>query len=99
VATTFYGRLLNIFVVRLPPAPELKLKEEETLILAAIQNCPITARNDLDMHYYRKEGSIEVVDMSNIQCLVGRIKTTNGRDWVIIDRSGNLARPYYDPQS
>jgi hypothetical protein len=51
-ATTFYGRLLNIFIVWFPPALELKLKEEETLILAAIQNYPITARNDLDMHYY-----------------------------------------------
>ncbi|KAJ6540310.1 hypothetical protein B0H19DRAFT_1036237 [Mycena capillaripes] len=96
---TFYGQLQNIFVVRLPPARELQLKEETTLILAAIRKCEITVRNDLDMHYYRKDGPVEVVDMSTVQCLVGRIKTTDGKHWVVIDRSGNLARPYYDPDT
>ncbi|KAF7354478.1 hypothetical protein MVEN_01137000 [Mycena venus] len=80
-----------------PPAPELKLRKEETLILAAVRRCKIEAKNDLDMHYYRKEGGIEVVDMSTIQCLVGRLQTTDKKHWVVIDRSGDLARPYYDP--
>jgi hypothetical protein len=71
----------------------------ETIILAAISECKITAHNDLDMHYYRDEGALQVVDISTVQCLVGRIKTTNGRDWAIIDRSGSLARPYYDPDT
>ncbi|KAJ7784947.1 hypothetical protein DFH07DRAFT_864335 [Mycena maculata] len=99
VLTTFYGQLQNIFVVKLPPAAELELEEESTLILAAIQKCEIEAHNDLDMHYYCKDGPIEVVDISSIQCLVGRIRTTDKKHWVIIDRSGNLARPYHDPDT
>lgn len=98
VPTNFFGQLQNIFVVKLPAAPELQLEEETTHILAAIRRCDITARNDLDMHYYRKDGPVEVVDISSIQCLVGRVQTTDKKNWVIIDRSGNLARPYYDPE-
>ncbi|KAF7372350.1 hypothetical protein MVEN_00095200 [Mycena venus] len=63
---TVYGQLQHICVVKPPPAPELKLKKEDTLILAAVRRCEIEAKNDLDMHYYRKEGGIEVVDMSTI---------------------------------
>ncbi|KAJ7433126.1 hypothetical protein B0H11DRAFT_2376974, partial [Mycena galericulata] len=87
VLTTFYGQLQNIFVVKLPPAAELELEEETTLILAAIKKCEIEAHNDLDMHYYRKDGPVEVVDISSIQCLVGRFRTTDKKHWVIIDRS------------
>ncbi|KAJ6578960.1 hypothetical protein B0H10DRAFT_2236012 [Mycena sp. CBHHK59/15] len=96
---TFYGQLQNIFVVKLPISDELGLKDETTLILAAVHRCETYARKDvdLDIHYYQKEGRLEVVDMTSIQCLVGRVKTTNGKDWAIIDRSGSLARPYSDP--
>ncbi|KAJ6521755.1 hypothetical protein B0H19DRAFT_1277057 [Mycena capillaripes] len=96
---TFYGQLQNIFVVKLPPAVELELKEPTTLILAAVTECKITAKNDLDMHYYRTEGPLQIVDITCVQCLVGRVKTTNKKEWVIIDRSGSVARPYYDPEA
>ncbi|KAJ7780776.1 hypothetical protein DFH07DRAFT_865227 [Mycena maculata] len=94
---SFYGQLQNIFVVKLPAASELELESETTLILAAVRKCEIEFKNDLDMHYYWRDGPVEVVDVSSIQCLVGRIKTTDKKHWVVIDRSGNLARPYYDP--
>ncbi|KAJ7801429.1 hypothetical protein B0H14DRAFT_3783311 [Mycena olivaceomarginata] len=97
VLTTSYGQLQHIFVVTLRAAVELGLEEPETIILAAVTECEITAHNDLDMHYYRREHPVQIVEMTSIQCLVGRIKTTNGHDWVIIDRSGSLARPHYDP--
>ncbi|KAJ7258664.1 hypothetical protein C8J57DRAFT_1436814 [Mycena rebaudengoi] len=97
VPTDFYGQLQNIFVLTLPVAPALGLEKETTLILAAVRRCDIEFKNDMDMHYYRKEGAIEVVDVTSIQCLVGRVRTTNQRHWVIIDRSGDLARPSYDP--
>ncbi|KAJ7808921.1 hypothetical protein B0H14DRAFT_2380146, partial [Mycena olivaceomarginata] len=41
---TFYGQLQNIFVFKLPPAPELELENETTHILAAVRKCEITAR-------------------------------------------------------
>lgn len=69
-----------------------------TIFLAAIQTCtnPTRATNGLDLHYYTKMGRIEVVDMTCVQCLVGRVKdpvVNNG--WIIIDRSGNQARAVF----
>lgn len=46
--------------------------------------------NDLDMHYYRNKGYTELVDITAIQCLVGR--TFDRGWWTIIDRSGKLAQ-------
>jgi hypothetical protein len=75
----------------MPATQDLRLNKSENLILASIKNCPIERQNVLDMHYYRKEdGYTEVVDISAIQCLVGRIFDRGW--WTIIDRSGKLAR-------
>lgn len=90
VPETFYGQLQHIFLVEMPIAMELGIQEPQTLILGSILTCDIEAQNDLDMHYYKRHGRTEVVDITTIQCLVGRVKD---RDWwVIIDRSGKLAR-------
>ncbi|KAJ7763802.1 hypothetical protein B0H16DRAFT_1718442 [Mycena metata] len=96
--TTFYGELQNIFVVKLPPTPELQLPKETTLILAAVRVCTVTVKNDLDMHYYQKDGSVEVVDISSIQCLVGRLRTTDKKSWVLIDRRGKPCPPVLQPR-
>ncbi|KAJ7029445.1 hypothetical protein C8F04DRAFT_962791 [Mycena alexandri] len=93
---TFFGQLQHIFVVKLPPAAELELTEETTIFLAAVTECKFTARNSLDMHYYRLEGPLQIVDIKSVQCLVGRVKTTDQKNWVVIDRSGSLARPFVD---
>ncbi|KAF8955921.1 hypothetical protein BDZ97DRAFT_1854368 [Flammula alnicola] len=88
---TFYGQIRQIILVRMPATPQLGLVDPETVILASIKNCPIERHNDLDMHYYRNEqGRTEVVDIAAIQCLVGRVFDRGW--WVIIDRSGKLAR-------
>ena len=90
---TFYGQIQHIFHVRMPATDDLHLDKPENLLLASIKNCPIEQHNvnDLDMHYYRnEEGYTEVVDISAIQCLVGRVFDRGW--WTIIDRSGKLAR-------
>lgn len=75
----------------MPAADDLHLHKPENLLLASIKNCPIERHNDLDMHYYRNEdGYTEIVDISAIQCLVGRVFDRGC--WTIIDRSGKLAR-------
>ena len=74
----------------MPATHELQLDEPKTVILASIKNCTIEHENDLDMHYYWKEGYTELVDITAIQCLVGHI--FNHGWWTIIDRSGKLAR-------
>jgi hypothetical protein len=87
---TFFGQLQHIFTVRLPHCRDLGLVTDTTVILAVIRNCKIEAVNDLDMHYYRDMGRLDVVDVTCLQCLVGRVKDNNR--WAIIDRSGNLVR-------
>ena len=75
----------------MPATDDLLLDKPENLLLASIKNCRIERDNDLDMHYYRNEdGYTEVVDISAIQCLVGRVFDHGW--WTIIDRSGKLAR-------
>ena len=75
----------------MPAADDLHLNKPVNLLLASIKNCPIERHNDLDMHYYRNEdGYMEIVDISAIQCLVGRVFDRGW--WTIIDRSGKLAR-------
>ncbi|PPR00475.1 hypothetical protein CVT26_009682 [Gymnopilus dilepis] len=93
IPKTFYGQLQHLILVQMPATEELGLTESQTLILGSIRTCTIEAQNDLDMHYYKDHGRTEVVDVSTIQCLVGRVKDRSF--WVIIDRSGKLARPEF----
>lgn len=96
VPKAFYGQLQNIFVVQLPASPELELDEPTTLILAGIQSCELDKQiSALKMPLYSKMGRYEVVDMSCVQCLVGRVY--DGKRWAIIDRSGDLQRSFYVP--
>lgn len=83
--------------MKLPTTPDLALAEPTTLILAAIHTCDIEAHNSLDMHYYSKFGRTEVVDITSVQCVVGRVKSRNR--WAILDRTGGMARAYYDPDN
>jgi len=94
---TFYGQLQHIIVLRLDPSDVLGLLEPTSVILAAIRNCtlePNDAQSDtLDIHYYTQNGRLEAVDITCVQCAVGRVKD-RGR-WAIIDRSGSLARALF----
>lgn len=45
----------------------------------------------LDIHFYSRTGALDVIDITSVQSLIGRVKDTND-DWAIIDRSGALAR-------
>ncbi|KIJ59345.1 hypothetical protein HYDPIDRAFT_100865 [Hydnomerulius pinastri MD-312] len=94
VMKTFYGRLAHIFTVSLPSSTSLHLSDSTIHFLAAIETCEIErSRADLDIHYYRKLGALDTVDITCIQCLVGRVRV--GDQWAIIDRSGDLARAVY----
>jgi hypothetical protein len=99
VKQAFYGQLQNIFVVTLPACPTLQLEKPEVFILAGIQTCAdVHLGNGMEMPYYKKLGSYEVVDMSCIQCLVGRVPLGQ-QQWAIIDRSGTIQRSIYVPEN
>ncbi|KAF8160546.1 hypothetical protein K438DRAFT_1619176, partial [Mycena galopus ATCC 62051] len=60
----------------------------------AIRNCVLDKDDPklepLDIHFYSRLGALEVIDVTSVQFLVGRVK--DSREWAIIDRSGSLAR-------
>jgi hypothetical protein len=65
--------------------------------MAAIRTCVLDdidpLLQGLDIRHYSSEGALHVVDITSVQCLVGRIRDRN--KWAIIDRSGTLARAMY----
>jgi len=96
---TFYGQLQHIFVVSLPLDTGLCISEPTVHILASIKTCKVERSNAaLDIHYYSKLGGLDILDIMCIQCIVGRISCANN-SWAIIDRSGDLARAFYVPET
>jgi hypothetical protein len=95
---TFYGQLQHIYVICFPEAcKDLGLSNPTTIILAAIKTCILDVVDpqfqSLDIRLCSGEGALHVIDVTSLQCLVGRIRD---RDmWAIIDRSGQLARALY----
>ncbi|KAI1785097.1 hypothetical protein LXA43DRAFT_900469 [Ganoderma leucocontextum] len=94
---TFYGRLEHIIAVHIDRAAAVKvlgLDKATMFILAAIRTCSVedTRTNEqLDIHYYREFGTLDVLNVTCIQCCVGRVPAGPQR-WAIVDRSGSLAR-------
>jgi hypothetical protein len=93
---TFYGQLTHIYRVHFSAAvPALQIDEPTTFILAAIRTCVMEPDDHLlkgiDTHFYSRHGALDVIDITSVQSLVGRVQDTGG-NWAIIDRSGGLAR-------
>jgi hypothetical protein len=82
----FFGQLNRIFLVELPSAQRLNLDRPTTVILALIREVKATLRNGI--YYYKNFGADEVVDLSTLQCVVGRVQDRD--EWAIIDRSDNV---------
>jgi len=95
---TCFGQLQHIFVVKLPVIASLRLTEPRTIFLAGIRPCDVVAFDSLGNQYYSKLGQLGAVDMTCVQCVVGRVKVDNL--WAIIDRSGHASPSAYleDPE-
>ena len=81
-------------MVDLQASPTLELSKPTTLILAAVHVCynPQT-KGENGIYYYSRDGHLEVVDITCIQCLVRRMK--DGNEWAIVDRSDSAVRPMF----
>jgi len=79
----FFGQLKCILLVELPLAQELNVAAPTTVILALIQEVKATLRDGI--YYYKEFGVEEVVDLSTVQCVVGRIRDRT--EWAIVDQS------------
>lgn len=92
-ARMFYRQLLHILVLNVKPAV-LPKNTSTTVFLRVIRTCVMDSNhNVLDIHYYKNHGHIDVVKITTIQCVVGRIKDHGC--FAIIDQSGALAHPEF----
>lgn len=82
---TLYGQLQHILVIRLPAVSSLNLPRPSVVIMAALGTCNEDSFNSLGMPYYSTVGTLNVVDLACVRCVVGRIPV--GRRWAIVDRS------------
>ncbi|KAL1720500.1 hypothetical protein EV715DRAFT_271829 [Schizophyllum commune] len=89
----------DILVVEVRASPQLKLAQPETLILAYIHSCNPRYTNSLGMTLYDRMGVYEVVDITTVQCLVGRVprKWPDPDFYAIVDRSSSVNRSIYVP--
>ena len=83
----FFGQLQRILVLELPSTPQLNLTMPTMIILALIKNVKATLMDNI--YYYKGPGVDEVVDLTTVQCVVGRIWVRD--EWGIIDQSDNVA--------
>jgi hypothetical protein len=97
---TFFGQLQHIYLIQFSTAcRDLRIDQGSTIILASIRTCildhsvPQLQLERLDIKYYSAEGAVHVIDITSLQCLVGRIR--DWKRWAIIDQSGSLARALY----
>jgi len=100
---THYGKLEHIITITLPQGHENPWSSEPAnSIVALVYRC-ILKEDDprlagLDIHFFsREKQSFDVLDITSVQCLVGRVKT--GNSWAIIDRSGKSAQAVYKAQN
>ncbi|KAJ7138978.1 hypothetical protein C8R44DRAFT_867146 [Mycena epipterygia] len=64
-------------------------KAAPTLELQTVYDDPVL--QDLDIHFYSRLGGLDVIDITSVQSLIGRVEAASG-EWGIIDHSGSLAR-------
>jgi len=103
VLETFYGRLEHIFLIKLHPEclNNTHFSTDGPIILAAIRSCRLETTpaelEKLDIHLYSHKGSLDFIDVTSIQALVGRVPCSNaGPKWAVVDRSGALARAVFN---
>jgi hypothetical protein len=88
----FYGRLLNIYEIRFPAAPQLRRNRPEVFVLARVQPCPITngpIPNSISyLPHAHENASVEVIDIAMISAVVGRFNF-EARTYILDRTDGN----------
>ncbi len=93
---TFYGCLEHIIYIHFPPSAHRDLhiqNEADThIILAVIHNVVVDESlrelHQLDIHFSSCKGKLDVIDITSVQCLIGRV--FDGDRCTLIDHSGSL---------
>ena len=69
---TFFGELQRIVRISLLATPYLNLENPGTLFLVIVRQCNMTQSRGGFWEYATLDG-LEVVDLSLVQCVIGRI--------------------------
>ena len=93
---TFYGRLLNIFVVPLRAEPSVSLNDPQTLVLARVRECPLLENPVIPgskCYIAQSHDALApyVIDLETISAVVGRFEW-EGHTY-IIDRTDGSVDP------
>ncbi len=99
---TFYGWLEHLYVIKFT-CTDVRVSPQVLIILSAIRNCKIrdpgpSDLGGLDIHLYSSTGGLDIIDVTSIQALIGRVGyAVDGGGWAVIDQSGSLAHAIWDP--
>jgi hypothetical protein len=81
---TSYGQLTYIYRIHFPHrCRDLEIEDATTYILVAV--CSVFKAEDrylagLDIHFYSRQGALDVMDITSVQALVGRVKDVSN-EW------------------
>jgi hypothetical protein len=84
---------MHIFLVMLPATEDLGLKQPEEVILAGIWTFNMVGYNKAKMPLIKGQSTLDIIDMTCVQCLIGRMPIGGGIE-AIIDCTGNIQKAY-----
>ncbi|KAF9042467.1 hypothetical protein BJ165DRAFT_1349583, partial [Panaeolus papilionaceus] len=85
VPDEYFGQLKCTFAIVIPCSKQLGVKTPTAVVLALMQELKVYLRTN-GLHYYKKRGGEELVDMNTVKCVIGRVPCANG-EWAVVDRS------------
>ncbi|KAG8902453.1 hypothetical protein FRC00_007344 [Tulasnella sp. 408] len=88
VFAEYYGQLLSLFVIEIPPSSAIGTTEITTLALAAVLPVHLNGRNNANQVVCKANAfdPLEVIDIQSLECVFGRIIDRN--KWVFIEQLG-----------
>ncbi|PBK65077.1 hypothetical protein ARMSODRAFT_989767 [Armillaria solidipes] len=85
----FYGHLEHIIYIHFPPSTDADAHIILTVIHNVVVDESLQELHQLDIHFSSCKGKLDVIDITSVQCLIGRV--FDGDCCALIDHSGSLA--------
>lgn len=83
--------MLRFIVVNVPESINHGI-EAQSLVYAVIDEVKVLAGTSFYSRFYQDTGPIVIVDLNQVQCVIGRIYDRG--KWAIVDRSTSVAQIY-----
>ena len=85
-----YGQIQHIVTFTIEPLQSVTT-HPTTLVLAVVKPCRIAHYDKNFTPYYNTLSPLEIIDVSYIEMLIGRVEDGKG-SWALIEREGEYAR-------